>query len=234
MLNVFTRKKTSTPPTEKRKGFSTSSVAQIPILTAEVQQQIIIPVGTPEIQESPKLTPRGPYTDDNYSEAHYGPQSHVSVFHQTIGAPQLRETTPDPDYDNLSTTSGSPRHRRYGDIVTDMTTAAGYSTIQKSRTTSLITNVGRGRSPTFSDPGSGAKRSPSTDSFFGVHGARVGGRQSSQLWYQQYQTQAVTQQMDTTFGERIHYGAFDGRITSIRGKTARGAVNLRPNHVMVY
>jgi hypothetical protein len=104
-----------------------------------------------------------------------------------------------------------PRYQRHGSSATFAGGAGGYG------------RGGGGMSPSsFSEPATAARRAPSTDSFFGKHGATVssemgGGSNSSQLWYQQYKHSSFSQpSAHTVLGEPV-YGAFDGRITNIRG-----------------
>ena len=78
---------------------------------------------------------------------------------------------------------------------------------------------GGGVSPAHSEASLGAKRSPSTDSFFGKNGASVGQGpgSSSQIWYQKYKHSSFSHPNQSSFGEPL-YGAFDGRISKFRGK----------------
>ena len=80
--------------------------------------------------------------------------------------------------------------------------------------------VGRGVSPSLSEPPISSRRAPSTDSFFGKNGANLvsGGANNggSQIWYQRYKHSSFSNTQHT-FGELPSYGAFDGRINNIRG-----------------
>lgn len=173
----------------------------------------------------------------------------------------LRTPTPDPDYDNLSYKSAnSPRaprapreHPSFDDNSSDTGSyedhGGGRYTPRSSNASeygrnipryqpmpNLIMGYGRGRvSPSLSETSIGghqAKRSPSTESFFGKNGANVSQTgSSSQLWYQKYKHSSFSAAQQTSqsgvFGDPL-YGAFDGRISKFRGKiilvTSNGAV----------
>ena len=162
----------------------------------------------------------------------------------------LRTPTPDPDYDNLSYKSANspraPRAPREHPSFDDNSSDAGSYEDQGGRYTprssnaseygrnipryqpmpNLIMGYGRGRvSPALSETSMGghqAKRSPSTESFFGKNGAALSQTgSSSQLWYQKYKHSSFSAAQQTSqsgvFGEPL-YGAFDGRISKFRGK----------------
>ena len=162
----------------------------------------------------------------------------------------LRTPTPDPDYDNLSYKSAnSPRaprapreHPSFDDNSSDTGSYEDHGGRYTPRSSNaseygrnipryqpmpnLIMGYGRGRvSPALSETSMGghqAKRSPSTESFFGKNGANVSqAGSSSQLWYQKYKHSSFSAAQQTSqsgvFGEPL-YGAFDGRISKFRGK----------------
>lgn len=162
--------------------------------------------------------------------------------------PTLRTPTPDPDYDNLSYKSSasprapreSPRAPRENTSFDDNSSDTSFEDCGRHTPRSnaseygrnipryqpmpnLIMGYGRGGgvSPAHSEAslGGGAKRSPSTDSFFGKNGASVGQGpgSSSQIWYQKYKHSSFSHPNQSAFGEPL-YGAFDGRISKFRGK----------------
>ena len=160
-----------------------------------------------------------------------------------VGTPGLsRGTTPDPDYDNLSMVSNSPRAPRlrphsgggggnssdtscddvmygYGGRFTPRSTVSEYR-MAGGASRNSIAGLGRGVSPSPSEPPIPSRRAPSTDSFFGKNGANLvsGGSNTSQKWYQNYKHSSFTNPAhQNVFGEHPGFGAFDGRITNIRG-----------------
>ena len=168
-----------------------------------------------------------------------------------LGPGALRTPTPDPDYDNLSYKSAnspraprdSPRAPREHPSFDDASSDASFEDYGRYTPRSnaseygrnipryqpmpnLIIGYGRGRvSPATSEASMGhqAKRSPSTESFFGKNGAAVSSQgSSSQIWYQKYKHSSFSaaqqsSQSGGVFGDPL-YGAFDGRISKFRGK----------------
>ena len=243
LLNVFSRKKTSsTPPLKKKKSSLTVMLekeASGSVLDPSAQQKII------EKSESERT--KSPYQLwRSYREKSHEKGDVVSHVHSegdnirhSIPPMSLRTPTPDPDYDNLSFKSNSPGaprdHPSFDDNSSD-TSFEDYGRYTPRSTASeygrnipryqpmpnLITGYGRGISPANSETGVnnsfvGAKRSPSTDSFFGKNGASVGQTSSSQIWYQKYKHSSFSHPQQNSFGEPL-YGAFDGRISKFRGK----------------
>ena len=175
------------------------------------------------------------------------PDSESSANQRLGGISDIRTPTPDPDYDNLSYKSAksSPRtprapreHPSFDDASSDTSfedhgrytprsnaSEYGRNIPRYQPMPNLIMGYGRGRvSPATSEASMGhqAKRSPSTESFFGKNGANVSqGGSSSQLWYQKYKHSSFTAGQGShgggSFGEPL-YGAFDGRISKFRGK----------------
>ena len=257
LLNVFTRKKTTsnasaTPPVKKKKSSLTVMMekeASGSVLDPSAQQKII------EKEESERT--KSPYQlwrsyreksqDKGDSVSHL--QSEGDIIRHSIPPMSLRTPTPDPDYDNLSFKSNSPRaprespraprdHPSFDDNSSD-TSFEDYGRYTPRSTASeygrnipryqpmpnLITGYARGISPANSETGvnvnfAGAKRSPSTDSFFGKNGASVGQSSSSQIWYQKYKHSSFSHPNQNSFGEHL-YGAFDGRISKFRGKQSQ-------------
>jgi hypothetical protein len=83
----------------------------------------------------------------------------------------------------------------------------------------MFTGFGRGisPSPSISPTPPGVIKRTSVDSFFGKNGATVGENSNSQIWYQRYKHSSFNNPNQSDFGE-VKYGAFDGRITNMRGK----------------
>jgi len=179
-----------------------------------------------------------------YSAASAGRHSQYYPVVPPLILKSSRGPTPDPDYDNFSLNS-SPRaprlrsHRGGFDENSSDTSCDEYGRggggsytprsavsefrIPRYKQGSAFAGFGRGISPSLSEPVAVAasRRAPSTDSFFGKHGAtvsgEVGGGSNSQLWYQQYKHSSFSQSSgQNTFGEPV-FGAFDGRITNMRG-----------------
>ena len=215
ILNIFSRKKSSavsgTPPVKKKKSSLSAMMereAAGSVLDPEAQKKIIEPP-LPEAERA-----RSPY--------------------QEWRARRERGGTPDPDYDSLSYQSNSPRAPRirpsfednssdtsfedYGGRYTPRSAASEYgrNIPRYQPVPNLLTGLSRGPSPAQSETAQ-AKRSPSTDSFFGKNGASVGQQASSQIWYQKYKHSSFSHTNQPSFGEPI-YGAFDGRISKFRGK----------------
>ena len=215
ILNIFTRKKSSTggstptPPVKKKKSSLSAMMereAAGSVLDPEAQKKII-EEPLPEAERA-----RSPYQEWR----------------------ARRGGTPDPDYDNLSYQSNSPRAPRirpsyddnssdtsfedYGGRFTPRSAASEYgrNIPRYQPVPNLLTGLSRGPSPAHSESAQ-AKRSPSTDSFFGKNGASVGQQANSQIWYQKYKHSSFSHTNQTSFGEPI-YGAFDGRISKFRGK----------------
>ena len=215
ILNIFTRRKSSTagtPPVKKKK--SSLSV----MMEREAAGSILGPGAQKKIIEQP--LPEAERARSPYQEWRAG---------------RDRGGTPDPDYDNLSFQSNSPRAPRirpsyddnssdtsfedYGGRYTPRSAASEYgrNIPRYQPMPNLLTGLSRGPSPANSESAT-AKRSPSTDSFFGKNGASVGQQANSQIWYQKYKHSSFSHTNQTSFGEPI-YGAFDGRISKSRGKT---------------
>ena len=218
ILNIFSRKKSSTggstvtPPVKKKK--SSLSV----MMEREAASSVLGPDAHKKIIEQP-LLPEAERARSPYQEWR---------------AARERGGTPDPDYDNLSYQSNSPRAPRirpsyddnssdtsfedYGGRYTPRSVASEYgrNIPRYQPVPNLLTGLSRGPSPANSEAAT-AKRSPSTDSFFGKNGASVGQQANSQIWYQKYKHSSFSHTNQTSFGEPI-YGAFDGRISKSRGK----------------
>ena len=158
---------------------------------------------------------RGPTPDPDYDA-----YSQVSSSGNSPRAPRLRRFGGGVDGGNSSDTSCDEYGQRGGGSYTPRSAVSEFR-IPRYRAGSAFAGFGRGMSPSsFSEPVAAARRAPSTDSFFGKHGAtvsEVGGGSNSQLWYQQYKHSSFSQpSAQTVLGEPV-YGAFDGRITNIRG-----------------
>ena len=256
IFSAFTKKKSSarTPEPSKKK----SSLSQMmekegtaSILDPTAQQKII-EKATSETSEPDRA--KTPYQlwrlqRENTTQGHVG-EGTVPAENMFIRTP-----TPDPDYDNLSFKSSSPRaprdsprapreHHSFDDNSSDTSfedygrytprsNASEYGkNIQRYQPLpNLITGYGRGRgiSPANSDIGVATpKRSPSTESFFGKNGASVAQTSNSQIWYQKYKHSSFSHPYQNSFGEQL-YGAFDGRISKFRGKIdgiSRGMFNI--------
>lgn len=237
LFSVFTRKKSSKG--EKKK----SSIGALlestgSILNPEIQKSIIDSKEMEEEEEDEFRVPPSPspYTEwrmrRERSDLDQSNVSHVSQTYIHIPSPDTpvlglsRGTTPDPDYDNMSLMS-SPRAPRikgfdgnssdtscddYGRYPTTRSTVSDY----RLQTRNSLTGLGRGISPSPSEPPI-SRRAPSTESFFGVNGANLVSNNTSQIWYQRYKHSSFSSSNQNTFGEPT-YGAFDGRITNIRGE----------------
>ena len=237
LFSVFTRKKSSKG--EKKK----SSIGALlestgSILNPEIQKTIIDSKEMEEEGEDEFRVPPSPspYTEwrvrRERSDLDQSNVSHVSQTYIHIPSPDTpvlglsRGTTPDPDYDNMSLMS-SPRAPRikgfdgnssdtscddYGRYHTTRSTVSDY----RLQTRNSLTGLGRGISPSPSEPPI-SRRAPSTESFFGVNGANLVSNNTSQIWYQRYKHSSFSSSNQNTFGEPT-YGAFDGRITNIRGE----------------
>ena len=224
ILSVFTRKKSL----KKKKSSLTAMMekeAAGSVLDPEAQKKIIEqPEG--ERSKSPYQEWRSLRSEQERSEPHQ--------VRQSVTPLSLRSPTPDPDYDNLSFQSNSPRAPRirpayddnssdtsfedYGGRYTPRSAASEYgrNIPRYQPMPNILSGLSRGVSPAISETG-GAKRSPSTDSFFGKNGASVGQQANSQIWYQKYKHSSFSHPNQTSFGEPT-YGAFDGRISKFRGK----------------
>ena len=261
ILNVFNRKKSSTPPVQKKKSSLSIMIENqggAGVLDPSAQQKII------EKSENP-LSARTPYQEWRVQREKSQPKESVPGYidmssqyqsdqmkdetrDMLTKIPIYRSPTPDPDYDNMSMKSNSPRAPRMQTIddnssdtsfedygrYTPRSTASEYGkNLPRSQTGSLFGGFGRGISPSPSEPAV-AKRSPSTDSFFGKNGASVGQSSSSQIWYQKYKHSSFSHPNQNNFGEPI-YGAFDGRISNMRGKPVRHTWRLKtPDYRDIY
>ena len=154
----------------------------------------------------------------------------------------IRSQTPDPDYDALSIASTGSRssyhraktsaetshedlHRQVGPAYYTGSGVRSASSLgiprfihNKSRTQSLLS-----ASPRLERPGQQGQsglprpttsRTPSSDSFFGKHGAVLSTAESHE-WYDHYNKEAFPHEAE--FGDTMS-PSYDGRITHIRGK----------------
>ena len=222
ILNVFSRKKSSTPPVKKKKSS----------LTVMMEREAAGSMLDPETQK--KIIEQPERSDSPYQRSE-GSEADLLQVRQSVTPLSLRSPTPDPDYDNLSFQSNSPRAPRirpsyddnssdtsfedYGGRHTPRSAASEYgrNIPRYQPMPNLLSGLGRGVSPATSETAV-AKRSPSSESFFGKNGASVGQQASSQIWYQKYKHSSFSHPNQTSFGDPI-YGAFDGRISKFRGKT---------------
>lgn len=163
------------------------------------------------------------------------PPRRISAPAHSPSMQHLRGKTPEPDYDTASIASTSSRssygrgthlessheelRRQVG--PGSYYTGSGHRSVsamgiprfqaQRPRTASLLS-----ASPRLEHP----FRAPSSDSFFGKHGAHLASAES-QLWYQSYSHEAFPH--EANFGDEASYKTgvhnYDGRINHIRGKT---------------
>ena len=246
ILSVFSRKKSSNSSVKKKKSSLTAMMekeAAGSVLDPEAQKKII---EQPEAERS-----MSPYQEwrSFRSQHETSEPDHTQVRH-SVTPLSLRSPTPDPDYDNLSFQSNSPRAPRirpsyddnssdtsfedYGGRYTPRSTASEYgrNIPRYQPMPNLLSGLPRGVSPATSET-AGAKRSPSTESFFGKNGASVGQQANSQIWYQKYKHSSFSHPNQTSFGEPI-YGAFDGRISKFRGKTREGTQSGTARHLYLH
>ena len=234
ILNVFTRKKSGS--LKKKKASLTDMMEK----EAERKGSLLDPAAQQRIIES--QTRAGAVASESPEPGRA--RSPYQEWRQYRELNLSRTSTPDPDYDNLSAKSVSPRAPRLRspsqqeDAGSDTSSEYGRHTPRSlaseygrnipryQPTPSLFAGFGRGSpSPAPSQapsrsPSQAPSRSPSTDSFFGKNGAMVGQAGSSQIWYQKYKHSSFSHQNQPTFGE-TPYGAFDGRISKFRGKLER-------------
>ena len=156
----------------------------------------------------------------------------------------IRALTPDPDYDAVSVASTGSRssyhrtktsaetshedlHRQVGPAYYTGSGMRSSSSLgiprfihtKKSRTQSLISSSPRPDHPGQSGlPRPAAARTPSSDSFFGRHGAVLTTAESHE-WYETYNKESFPHEAE--FGENVTPSMevnYDGRIHHIRGK----------------
>ena len=120
----------------------------------------------------------------------------------------------------LAAFSSSTSGGGFGGRYTPRSTASDFRPPPPRHRNSQPIGIGRGVSPSaFSEPPmpSANRRAPSSESFFGKNGASlVSSNASSQIWYQKYKHDSFSHHGGSQFGDPI-YGAFDGRITNMRG-----------------
>ena len=253
ILNVFRGKKsrnTPTPPPKKKKS-------SLGVMMEREAGSVLDPSAHQKIIEKPEperaKSPYQLWRERRESGERKDPPSDISEL--KLDPRFLRTPSPDPDYDNLSYKSTSPRLPRespraprehqyldenYENSSDTSCDDAGRLTPRSSAGSeygrnipryqplpNLIMGYGRGVSPANSEASvnHSAKRSPSTDSFFGKNGASVGGAgSSSQIWYQKYKHSSFSHHNQSgVFGDTL-YGAFDGRISKFRGKTFSSSI----------
>ena len=244
IFSVFSRKKSSKDGERKKSSLAGMLESSGSVLSPDVHKSIIDEREEGRVEEerrgeeedmfvipaSPDWRREPPYVTQTYIQLP-APDTPIlglsrggTPYGQSRGTTPLgpsRGTTPDPDYDNMSLISNSPRAPRLRpfDGHSSDTSCDEYGRYTPRSVVSEYRprGAGRGVSPSLSEPPT-SRRAPSTDSFFAKNGASlVAGGSSSQVWYQRYKHQSFTSSHQTTFGE-LPRAAFDGRITNIRGE----------------